>query len=625
MKKQGFRTWKRGKTWVSVLGVTLIIGNSLIPMIVNADAPKIQASTLQNKEIDDDGSQIIFGAGENLQLKKGDSFTPIDEIIQLKNSDGSINDQSTLKATLDNKGVNLTEKVMLEVGVHRVSYSFTDKDGSTIHRSLTVTVSSQSALNLKSKEITLKIGETFDGKAQVESLINSEGSVNDGSTLKIDERQLDLSKIGNYKVVYSFVDDMGQTISQTLTVNVVSGSAIHLTTPQVTLTCGDSFNAQDYFSNAVNADGVTSVDYNQLQVDSNVDTSKDGSYSVNYSFVDETGQKVEKTLAVDVVDKSNLALTTNEITLTCGDTFNASDYVSSAVNADGKSGVGLAIDSTVNTGIAGDYQVNYHFVNSAGHTLSQSLTVHVVDKASLTLQTSLTSIHAGNNFNPFAYIQSAINSDGKTAVDLSQIKVDHNVNVNQAGVYQANYSFVDSSGNRISQTLYIEIYGQVPIAPVIPPVTPEKPAVKPIKPVIPTTSNQSVSTTEHSVPQVQPQVKTTQKKNNETVAVPTLPSFVDNKGEKKDNSLESSDSFLQSGKKEKQANKDKTKSQSKPTKKSKTMKEAVTLADSNNLKHKKKNNVIQLFLKILGVLVAIVVFIVFIVLKRRNKDEEGSE
>lgn len=628
MKKQGFRTWKRGKTWVSALGITLIIGNSFVPIIVNADTPEIQASIIQNKDIEDDGSQIIFVSGENLQLKKGDLFTPIDQIVQLKNSDGSVNDKSSLKATLDNKEVNLTEKLLLAVGTHIVSYSFTDKDGSTIHRSLTVTVSSQSALNLKSKEVSLKIGETFEGKKQVESLINSDGSVNDGSTLKIDDSQLDTSKIGNYKVIYSFIDDTGQTISQTLMVNVESGSVINLTTHHVTLTCGDYFEPTNYIESAFDSDGKTPINFNQITIDSKVNPHQTGDYEVIYSFTDSLGNLISSKLSVDVEDKSSLTLTTNEISLTCGEIFIPQTYISQALNSDGKTPVDfsqISVNSTVNTSKAGDYQVTFSFVNSTGHTLSQSMTVHVLDKASLTLATTLTPIHAGSPFNPFDYLVSAINSDGKTAVDFSQIKVDHNVNVNQAGIYQATYSFVDSSGNMISQTMYIEIYGQVPIAPVIPPVTPEKPTVNPIKPVIPTTTNQSNSTTENSVPkvtQVQPQVKTTQKKNNENVVVPTLPSFVDNKGEKKDNTLENSDSFLQSGKKEKQADKDKTKSQSKPTEKSKTMKEAVTLADSNNLKHKKKNNVIQMLLKILGALVAIVLLIVFIILKRRNKDSE---
>ncbi|QDK70757.1 KxYKxGKxW signal peptide domain-containing protein [Lactococcus protaetiae] len=113
-EKQGFRTWKRGKTWVSALGVTLIIGNTILPVVVNADTPQVQ--NIQSATVNDDGSQIIFVNGTELQLKKGDSFTASAQLAQLKNNDGSINDGTTLKATIDSKTVALDDPQTLTVG-----------------------------------------------------------------------------------------------------------------------------------------------------------------------------------------------------------------------------------------------------------------------------------------------------------------------------------------------------------------------------------------------------------------------------------------------------------------------------------------------------------------------------
>lgn len=624
MKKQGFRTWKRGKTWVCALGVTLIIGNSFVPIIVNADTPNIQASMLQNKDIDDDGSQIVFAAGENLQLKKGDSFTPIDQIVQLKNSDGSVNDKSSLKVTLDNKEVNLTEKVILAVGTHIVSYSFTDKDGSTIHRSLTVTVSSQSALNLKSKEVFLKIGETFEGKKQVESLINSDGSVNDGSTLKIDDSQLDTSKIGNYKVVYSFIDDTGQTISQTLMVNIESGSVINLTTHHITLTCGDYFEPRNYIESAFDSDGKTPIDLNQITVDSKVNPHQAGAYEVTYSFTDNLGNLISNKLWVDVQDKSSLTLTANEISLTCGDIFNPQTYFSQALNSDGKTPVDfsqVSVNSTVNTSKAGDYQVNYSFVDSSGKTQSQTLTVHVLDQSSLTLISDVVKIHAGNEFNPFDYVVSALDSDGKTTVLESNFTINSNVNMQQAGTYQVLYSFMNSSGNIVSKTLEVNVYGEV-LPPVIPPVIPTPPVkpvvppkTNPIAPIIPIVPSQN-----NPVVPVIPSKPVVPPTSAGTVA--TLPSFVDSNNKKGTSTtdFETPSSFLQSGKKDKKPEKtDKDKSNSQSKKKSKTLKQAMIEADSQNKKNHKKNNVIQTIIKIFALLIFVSGLVTFFIIRHKNK------
>ncbi|QDK70758.1 immunoglobulin-like domain-containing protein [Lactococcus protaetiae] len=492
-------------------------------------------------------------------------------------------------------------------------YSFIDKDGSTVQRTLTVNVSSQSALNLKSDEITLKVGKTFDGQAQVASLINSDGSSNDGATLKIDTRQLDPTKQGTYEVTYSFTDDVGQIITKTLTVNVVSGAVIHLTTSHVNLTCGDSFDPKSYIESAFDSDGKTPFDVNNIQIDSTVNTTKAGNYKVTYSFTDNLGNLITNTLRVYVQNKASLTLTTNEITLTCGDSFSAQSYFSQALNSDGKTPVEfsqIAIDSMVNTTKAGDVQVVYSFVDSSGQTQSQTLLVHILDKASLTLLADTVKIHAGNEFNPLDFVVSALDSDGKTPVSLSQLTVNSNVNMQQAGTYQAVYSFVNSSGNVVSQTLTIAVYGEVLPTPVIPPVLPTTPPKdSPIAPVIPTQP-------------IPPKAKPNAPVSVGTVV--TLPSFVDSNADGTSTAdFETPSSFLQSSKKDKdvkKSTKDKTSSQ--PTDKTKTLKQAMIEADSQNKKNHKKNNVIQTVIKILGALITIGALLIFLILKRKNKASE---
>ena len=610
MKKQGFRTWKRGKTWVSALGITLILGNTVLPIVVHADTSQVQE--VQGTTGSDEDSQIIFVNGAEVQLKKGDSFTPSAQIAQLKNNDGSTNDGSTLKVTIDSKVVALDEAETLAVGAHTVLYSFTDKDGATVQSTLTVNVVSQSAINLKSDEMTLKIGETFDGQAQVERLINSDGSSNDGATLKIDTSQLDLTKQGKYEVTYSFTDDVGQIITKTLGVNVVSGAVINLTPSHVTLTCGDSFDPLTYIESAFDSDGKTPFDVKNIQIDSNVNMQQAGNYNVTYSFTDNLGNLITNTLRVRVQNKSSLTLTTNEISLTCGDTFNAQSYFSQALNSDGKTPIDfsqIAVDSSVNTAKAGDTQVIYSFVDSSGQTQSQTLLIHVLDKSSLMLLADGVKIHAGNEFNPLDYVVSALDSDGKTPVSFSQLTVNSNVNMQQAGIYQAVYSFVNGSGNRVSQTLTITVYGEVLPAPVIPPVTPQtSPKDNPIAPVIPTKP-------------ITPKAKPNAPVSVGTVV--TLPSFVDSTtGGTSTADFETPSSFLQSTKKDKEIKTPTKDKSNRPTEKTKTLKQAMIEADSQNKKNHKKNTVIQTIIKILGALITFGVLLTFFILKRKNKTSE---
>ena len=138
-------------------------------------------------------------------------------------------------------------------------------------------------------DVTLTIGDSFDPLAGVTASDSEDGDLT--ASIKV-EGSVDTEKVGTYHLTYSVEDKEGQKVTKERTVTVQEEQAPTFSGVQaVTLTVGETFDAKA---------GVTAVDAfgndvtKDIQVESNVDTSKAGNYEVTYTVKSVSGKAEAK-------------------------------------------------------------------------------------------------------------------------------------------------------------------------------------------------------------------------------------------------------------------------------------------------------------------------------------------
>lgn len=147
-------------------------------------------------------------------------------------------------------------------------------------------------------EITLEVGNKYKDPGFIAKLNNK--NIKDRVSIKSD---LDEDKIGSYTINYnlkvSFLN-INNTIKRK--VNVVDNIAPILTvnsTDEVTVIMYEEFIMPTYEA----YDNVDGIITDKIKVDSNLDTSKEGTYNINYSVSDSSNNITTKTIIVKVEPK----------------------------------------------------------------------------------------------------------------------------------------------------------------------------------------------------------------------------------------------------------------------------------------------------------------------------------
>ena len=242
------------------------------------------AITKDGKELED----VTINAGQVFDLMKG---------IKAVDVNGNPVDV-TVKS---DKEVNLDPETDSE---YTITYTAIDSQGRTTVKEIKLTVKANKApVILGVKDHTLTVGDKFNPK--------------DGVTVEDEDEDIDLvinsnvntSIAGVYKVVYSATDSGNKTslVQSTVVVNPkieVINSVPVINASDRIIELGEEFDPLD---------GVTATDaedgpISKIEVvEDNVDTKKEGSYTVTYSVTDSQGAKAVKTINVTVKKYSILA------------------------------------------------------------------------------------------------------------------------------------------------------------------------------------------------------------------------------------------------------------------------------------------------------------------------------
>ena len=338
------------------------------------------------------------------------------------------------------------------VGSYQVSYQFIDGNGNLQELATTVTVlPNESALKLAANDITLYAGDEWQPMANVVKATNVDGTPVMADQLRI-SGSVNSNVVGQYRVLYSFVDQQNKLQQAVTTVNVLANqAALLLKHDQVALTVGDEWQPLANLQLARDVDGheIASTD---LVIDGQVDTATPGTYQVRYYFTDMRGHEQHAVAMVTVVepivvDQALLSLHAETVTLRAGATWAPLSNVAEVLDSDGSAQTSeqVSVQGTVDLNQAGKYLLTYHFLDQLGHDHSATATIIVLEnEASLKLRTTAVTLKVGQKWDATANILAATDVDGRSINEAVVITGD--VDWRRPGIYQLTYELVDQLG-----------------------------------------------------------------------------------------------------------------------------------------------------------------------------------
>lgn len=166
----------------------------------------------------------------------------------------------------------------------------------------------------KSLKIALKgsdtINITIGTNYTDEGAIAYYGKKDVSNTIETNGSNIDTTKVGSYQVTYT-AKYKKKTVSKTRTVNVIDSEK-----PNITLNGSEEINiAQNSTYQELGCTATDNYDGNittKITIDNSVDTSKLGSYTVNYSVKDSSGNESKISRTVNVVAKGSKNISTDK-------------------------------------------------------------------------------------------------------------------------------------------------------------------------------------------------------------------------------------------------------------------------------------------------------------------------
>jgi LPXTG-motif cell wall-anchored protein len=278
-----------------------------------------------------------------------------------------------------------------------------------------------SIVGIPEKTISGAIGESYD-VSSAEWQISIPG-------YRLNQENLPVNMFGKFtnqaqEVVYSYIKDK-------TAINVHDSN----------LYVGDEWKAENNFDSALDKDG-NKVDFKDVTVTGDVDTSKTGTYEVTYSY-----DGIESKATITVKDK-HTAVNVHDSNLYVGDEWKAENNFDSALDKDGNKVdfKDVTVTGDVDTSKAGTYEVTYSY---DGVESKATITVLEVeegqDLAHIVVHDS--ELEVGEDWLPEDNFDEATSSDGEEEY-FSDIIVSGTVDTQKPGTYEVTYSIPEEHWGR---------------------------------------------------------------------------------------------------------------------------------------------------------------------------------
>ncbi|BCR35561.1 DUF5011/hyalin repeat domain-containing protein [Mariniplasma anaerobium] len=199
-----------------------------------------------------------------------------------------------------------------------------------------------------------------------------------------------------------------------------------------------------------------------------------GSYTLEYSVTDSSGNRAE--LIVTVIVKDVLSPTWNEekdsVSISYTQTFDIEAYkaqLDAIDNYDDASSLVITIDSNLYTAsktIPGSYEVVYKIVDTSGNSLYANVDVNVIDDVKPSFSGPTTISKPTTEAMTITEIKGQLSANdainGNLTSSIQIVSDEYTGNGNVVGNYDIQFSVTDSSGNIEYHTFSVEVFDNLP-------------------------------------------------------------------------------------------------------------------------------------------------------------------
>ena len=194
---------KSGTIWYKV--PVNLTGNSNIYGYTLASSTNVNITTY--KYYSGNNNPIISAKDQTLIVN--DSFNPLEGVSATDAEDGDL----TSKIEISENTVNTSK-----AGEYKVTYKVKDSNDNEVLKTIKVTIKENEAPIIQANDLRIKVGETFDPKKNVVATDKEDGDLT--SKIKVTKNEVDTSKEGIYKVIYSVTDSRNKTTKKEIMVTV---------------------------------------------------------------------------------------------------------------------------------------------------------------------------------------------------------------------------------------------------------------------------------------------------------------------------------------------------------------------------------------------------------------------
>jgi beta-N-acetylglucosaminidase len=225
----------------------------------------------------------------NKSIVQGSTINLLTAVTATDTEDGDLTAKVTYTGTVDTN----------TVGTYKITYSVNDSANATSTKEITITVTKNNEPTITATNQTIKEGTTFDPLNNVTATDTEDGDLTKNIT--ITKNTLNTKEVGDYEITYSVTDSYNQTTTKTIEIIVVADQKPVITATNQTIVKNTIYDPLDNVTATDTEDG--DLTKNLKVVSNTVDTSKVGTYKVNYSVTDSYNNTTTKEITITVVDK----------------------------------------------------------------------------------------------------------------------------------------------------------------------------------------------------------------------------------------------------------------------------------------------------------------------------------
>lgn len=207
--------------------------NSYVPVL---DSQRVGNDTWLKVPVNLTGNNNIYGytlqsaPGVSISLSKSvvTNTPPVINANDKTIDEGTNFDPKANVTSSDAEDGDLTNKIQVtentvdisKAGDYKVTYKVSDSKGYEVSKSIKVTVKENKAPIIEANDKELTVNEEFSPKANVKAIDQEDGDITEN--IKVIENTVNISKTGDYKVIYEVADSKGKKATKEVKVTVKS-------------------------------------------------------------------------------------------------------------------------------------------------------------------------------------------------------------------------------------------------------------------------------------------------------------------------------------------------------------------------------------------------------------------